>query len=107
MVFLLAIAAYLLGSIPMAYLVARWTRGVDLRKFGSGNVGASNVLAATSKRWALPVALFDLGKGILAVMLARWAGLETSLQFAVGIAAVFGHNWPVFLGFRGGRGGIC
>jgi glycerol-3-phosphate acyltransferase PlsY len=90
----------------MAYLVARWTRGVDLRKFGSGNVGASNVLAATSKRWALPVALFDLGKGILAVMLARWAGLETSLQFAVGIAAVFGHNWPVFLGFRGGRGAL-
>ncbi len=104
MVFLLAIAAYLLGSIPIAFLVAKWTRGVDLRKHGSGNVGSSNVLAVTSKRWALPVALFDTGKGLLAVLVARWAGLDILPQFAVGIAAIAGHNWPIFLGFRGGRG---
>jgi len=104
MVFLLAIAAYLLGSIPMAFLVAKWTRGIDLRKHGSGNVGSSNVLAATSKRWALPVALFDTSKGLLAVLAARWAGLDIIPQFAVGIAAIAGHNWPIFLGFRGGRG---
>jgi acyl phosphate:glycerol-3-phosphate acyltransferase len=104
MVFILAIAAYLFCSIPVAYLVARWTRGIDLRKFGSGNLGSSNVLAATSKRWALPVALFDLSKGILAVLVARWAGLDTGSQFIVGIAGIAGHDWPVFLNFRGGRG---
>ncbi len=104
MVFLLAIAAYLLGSIPVAFLVAKWTSGIDLRKHGSGNVGSSNVLAATSKRWALPVALFDTGKGLLAVLVARWAGLDVLPQFAVGMAAIAGHNWPVFLAFRGGRG---
>jgi len=104
MVFILAIAAYIVCSIPVAYLVARWTRGIDLRKFGSGNVGSSNVLAATSKRWALPVAIFDLSKGILAVLVARWAGLETTSQFVVGIIGIAGHNWPVFLNFRGGRG---
>ena len=104
MVFVLAIAAYVICSIPVAYLVAKWTRGIDLRKFGSGNVGSSNVLAATSKRWAVPVAIFDLGKGILAVLIARWAGLGTASQFVVGIAGIAGHNWPVFLNFRGGRG---
>ena len=101
---LLAIAAYLLGSIPLAYIIARWTRGVDLRKFGSGNVGSSNVLQATSKRWAIPVVLFDIGKGLLAVWLARWTGLDIAPQFLVGFAAIAGHNWPVFLGFHGGRG---
>ena len=102
----LVIAAYLIGSIPIAFIVARWTRGVDLRKFGSGNVGSSNVLKATSKRWAVPVALFDFGKGILAISVARWAGLETGMQMAVGIAAIVGQIWPVFLGFRGGRGNL-
>ncbi|APV45497.1 glycerol-3-phosphate acyltransferase PlsY [Dehalogenimonas formicexedens] len=104
MVFALALAAYLVSSIPVAYLVARWTRGIDLRKFGSGNVGSSNVLAATSKRWVLPVAVFDLSKGILAVLAARWAGLDTGLQFIVGLAGIAGHNWPIYLNFRGGRG---
>jgi glycerol-3-phosphate acyltransferase PlsY len=104
MIVLLAFIAYLLGSIPMAYLVAKWTRGIDLRKHGSGNVGSSNVLAVASKRWALPVALFDTGKGLLAVLLTRWAGLDIIPQFAIGMAAVAGHNWPVFLNFRGGRG---
>ncbi|KTB47633.1 glycerol-3-phosphate acyltransferase [Dehalogenimonas alkenigignens] len=104
MFILLLIGAYLVGSIPLAYLVAKWARGVDLRKHGSGNVGSSNVLAATSKRWTIPVLIFDLGKGILAVLIARWSGLDIPYQFAVGLAAVAGHNWPVFLGFRGGRG---
>ncbi|XUX00366.1 MAG: glycerol-3-phosphate acyltransferase [Dehalogenimonas sp.] len=104
MVLILAVVAYLICSIPVAYLVAKWTRGIDLRKYGSGNVGSSNVLAATSKRWALPVAFFDLGKGILAVLAARWAGLDTGLQFVVGIAGIAGHNWPIYLNFRGGRG---
>ena len=97
-------AAYLLGSIPVAYLVAKWTRGIDLRKHGSGNVGSSNVLAVTSKRWAFPVMVFDTGKGLLAVLAARAFGLGIEAQLVVGLAAVAGHNWPIFLGFRGGRG---
>ncbi|AKG52755.1 acyl-phosphate:glycerol-3-phosphate O-acyltransferase PlsY [Dehalogenimonas sp. WBC-2] len=106
MTLLLVIAAYLIGSIPIAYIIARWTRGVDLRKFGSGNVGSSNALKATSKRWALPVVLFDFAKGLLAVWVARWAGLETGMQMVVGIAAITGQIWPLFLGFRGGRGNL-
>jgi len=104
MIFLIAIIFYLIGSIPVAFLMAKWSRGIDLRKYGSGNVGSSNVLAATSKRWTLPVLVWDLGKGILAVLAARWSGLEIPWQFLVGLSAVAGHNWPVFLGFRGGRG---
>ncbi len=59
----LAIGAYLLGSVPSAYLVARWRRGIDIRQHGSGNVGAANVMASVSKWWSIPVTLFDSGKG--------------------------------------------
>ena len=58
---LLILGAYLLGSVPAAYLVAKWSRGIDIRQYGSGNVGAANVLAIVSKRWAIPVTIFDLG----------------------------------------------
>ncbi len=101
---LLALGSYLLGSIPSAYLVARWRRGIDIRQYGSGNVGASNVLAAVSKWWSVPVIIFDIGKGALAVWVAQMMGLGPAQQVTVGILAVIGHNWPVFLRFRGGRG---
>ena len=100
----LIVGAYLLGSIPTAYLVAKWSRGIDLRQYGSGNVGATNLLLATSKRLGIPVILFDLAKGALMVWVAQIVGLETYLQLIVGLAAVIGHNWPVFLRFSGGRG---
>lgn len=104
---LLLVGAYLLGSVPAAYLVARWSRGLDIRRVGTGNVGSANVLASTaSKRLALLVLLFDGGKGALAVWLAQLAHLEPGMQVAVGIAAIAGHDWPVFLGFRGGKGVI-
>ena len=60
---LLMLGAYLFGSVPAAYLVAKLTRGIDIRKYGSGNVGASNVSAVVSKPWAVPVIIFDIGKG--------------------------------------------
>ena len=101
---LLVIGAYLLGSVPAAYLVAKWTRGIDIRKYGSGNVGASNVLAVASKRWSIPVIIFDLGKGMLAIYVARLIGLEVYQQVMIGIAAIVGHNWSIFLRFSGGRG---
>ena len=101
---LLIIAAYLLGSVPTAYLIARWTRGIDIRRYGSGNVGASNVSAVVSRRWTVPVTIFDLGKGMLIVFTARLLGMELYQQIIVGLAAISGHNWPVFLRFNGGRG---
>ncbi len=101
---LLVPGAYLLGSVPSAYLVAKWSRGIDIRQYGSGNVGASNVLAIVSKRWSIPVTVFDIGKGALIVWIAQLLGLGAAQQVTVGIATVIGHNWPIFLRFQGGRG---
>lgn len=101
---LLALAAYLLGSVPTAYLIAQWRRGIDIRRYGTGNVGASNVLAVVSKWWSIPVTVFDISKGALTVGVAQLMGLEAAQQVTVGILAVIGHNWPIFLGFQGGRG---
>ena len=101
---LLIIGAYLLGAVPAAYLVARWRRGIDIRKYGSGNVGASNILRTVSKRWSIPVALFDIGKGVLMVWIAQLIGLGAAEQITVGIVTIIGHNWPVSLHFKGGRG---
>ncbi|MFC2072385.1 glycerol-3-phosphate acyltransferase [Chloroflexota bacterium] len=100
----LALSAYLLGSVPTAYLIARWRRGIDIRQYGSGNVGASNVLASVSKRWTIPVAVFDIGKGALTVWIAQLLGFGAAEQITVGIITVIGHNWPIFLRFQGGRG---
>lgn len=102
--FLFIVAAYLLGSVPMAYLVTKWSRGIDLRRYGSGNVGATNVLRQASKKLGILVILFDLGKGALMIWLARISGLAIHQQIIVGVATMIGHIWPVFLGFNGGRG---
>ncbi len=101
---LLLLGSYLLGSIPAAYIAARMSRGVDIRKYGSGNVGGSNLLKIASKRAAIPAFVFDVAKGWLPVILAKLVGLSLTLQIAVGLAAITGHNWPVFLRFNGGRG---
>jgi len=101
---LLVLGAYLLGSVPSAYLVAKWSRGIDIRQYGSGNVGAANVLAFTSKWGAVLVIVFDLGKGMLPVYIAQLIDLPVYQQVIIGLAAITGHNWPVFLRFGGGRG---
>jgi glycerol-3-phosphate acyltransferase PlsY len=101
---LLLIGAYLLGSVPLAYLIGKWARGIDLRQYGSGNVGMTNLMATTSIWLGIPVLFFDLGKGVLAVYAARWLGFPLYLQGIVGLAAIIGHNWPVFLNFNAGRG---
>jgi glycerol-3-phosphate acyltransferase PlsY len=101
---LLLLGAYLLGSVPMAYLVARWSRGIDIRQYGSGNVGASNVLATGSRWQSIGVVIFDLGKGVLPVYIAQIIDLQVYQQVTIGLAAIAGHNWPVFLRFNGGRG---
>ncbi len=101
---LLIIGSYLLGSIPAAYLAIKWSRGTDIRKQGTGNVGAANVLSTGPKWLAVPVALFDIGKGAFCVWVAQLLDLGAAQQVTAGIFVVIGHNWPVFLHFRGGRG---
>ncbi len=102
----LILGAYLLGSVPAAYLAAKWSRGIDIRQYGSGSVGASNVVAVASKGWSIPVIVFDLGKGMAMVWVAQLLGLGIAQQVVVGLAAIIGHNWPVFLRFSGGRGAL-
>ncbi len=101
---LIVVGAYLLGSVPSAYLAAKFSRRIDLRQFGTGNIGASNVLRATSKWTTIPVIIFDIGKGMLPVFLAQRLGMGTFQQVASGVAVIIGHNWSVFLRFNGGRG---
>lgn len=100
----LIIASYLLGSVPAAYLLAKWFYGIDIRKQGTGKIGASNVLRLTSIWLAIPVAIFDIGKGALMVWAAQLLGLGAVEQITVGVITIIGHNWPIFLGFKGGRG---
>jgi glycerol-3-phosphate acyltransferase PlsY len=101
---LLLLGAYLLGAVPAAYLAARWSRGIDIRQYGSGNVGATNLLGLTSKWIAIVAIIFDVGKGMVTVWAAQLIGLGIAQQVAVGLATIIGHNWPVFLRFSGGRG---
>ncbi len=96
---------YLVGSVPTAYLVGRWKKGIDIRQYGSGNVGASNVARHVGKADYVAVALFDVFlKGAGAVLVARWLGLDLGYQGLAALAAVAGHNWSLYLRFTGGRG---
>jgi glycerol-3-phosphate acyltransferase PlsY len=95
--------AYLVGSIPFAYLLSR-RRGVDLRQVGSGNVGASNVLRTSGVRAAVFALLLDALKGVLAVMVAQRVSGGAATPMAAGLASVVGHIYPVWLRFRGGKG---
>ena len=100
---LLIAIGYLLGAIPSGYLAARWLKGIDLRDCGSGSTGATNVLRNVGKVPALVVFLIDVGKGALAVLLTKAFGLNDWLQVLAGLAALAGHIWPIWLGFKGGK----
>lgn len=98
------IGAYLLGSIPTSFLAGR-VAGIDLRQHGSRNLGATNVWRVLGPRYAVPVGLIDVAKGtVAAVVLGSLAGTAQWLPFASGSAAILGHVFPVFLGFKGGKG---
>ena len=103
MLLLTAALAYLLGAIPFGVLVTRAMGLGDLRAIGSGNIGATNVLRTGNKQAALATLLLDGGKGAVAVLLARWLVGEDAAQVA-GLAAFLGHLYPVWLGFKGGKG---
>jgi len=97
------VAAYLLGSIPFGLLVSRFMGLGDVRKIGSGNIGATNVLRTGSKKAALLTLLLDGGKGAAAVLLARHFYGDTAAQVA-GFGVFLGHIFPLYLGFKGGKG---
>jgi acyl phosphate:glycerol-3-phosphate acyltransferase len=101
---LIFLGAYLLGSIPMAYLVVKLVYKADIRKYGSGQVGGSNVYRSFSKKLGILVGIYDLAKGALIVWIASLLGLGIASQVLAGIGVVIGHNWPVFLHFNAGRG---
>lgn len=100
----IVIAAYLLGSISFAVLVVRAKTGRDIRSEGSGNAGATNVLRSYGKKLALLVAFADVAKGAAAVFLMRLVTADPRWAAAAGFAAILGHVFPVFYGFRGGKG---
>lgn len=103
-----AILGYVLGAIPFGLLIGRWTRGIDLRAYGSHKTGATNALRTLGARAAASVFVLDVAKGVAAVILARllFGGDDLSEWAAAlaGVAAIVGHNWSVFIGFSGGRG---
>lgn len=101
---LMLLVAYLLGSIPFAYLAVLVVGKGDIRKVGSGNVGATNTLRAAGWKVALPVALLDIGKGVAAVFLMRAITANPAWVVGAGLAAIVGHCFPVWLRFVGGKG---
>ncbi len=101
---LVVVLGYLVGSVPFAWLLARRASGIDIRLVGSGNVGAANAYRASGAAVAALVVAFDLAKGACAVLVARSTGQGSGVQAAAGVAAVLGHVFPIWLGFRGGKG---
>jgi glycerol-3-phosphate acyltransferase PlsY len=99
------ILAYLIGSFPSAYIVGKMSKDLDIRQVGSRNMGAMNTFYKVGFGWGLLVLLLDIGKGALAVGVAIWLGTHLYVQMGAGVAAVVGHNLPVFLHFKGGKGG--
>jgi glycerol-3-phosphate acyltransferase PlsY len=106
--FLGIILGYLIGSVPFSFIIAKLLKGVDLRKEGTRNVGASNVAMLVGKKAGFIALILDISKGVFSVILAQrifclslfWASLS-------GFSAILGHNWPIFLNFKGGRGVAC
>jgi len=101
--------AYLIGAVPFGLLIAQRVSGIDLRQFGSGNIGTSNAVRAMGRRWGFVVFLLDFLKGLLPVLACRWLvgeheGTLHLLQVLTGTSAVVGHCYPIYLSFRGGKG---
>ena len=101
---LVGVFAYLLGSIPWGYVVVRVTKGLDVRQYGSGKTGGTNVLRVAGLPAMLLVATLDIGKGLAAVLTARFLLGAPAAEAVAAVCVIAGHNWPLFLGFRGGSG---
>ncbi len=99
------VCAYVIGSIPSAYIMGRLRKGVDIRQIGSRSMGAMNVFYQIGFAEGFTVLAVDIGKGVAAVALARWLGVPLYVQLLAAAVVVIGHAYTVFLKFRGGRGG--
>ncbi len=104
MPWLIVILGYLIGSIPTAYIAGRLLKGRDIRQMGDRNMGAANAFQQLGRKTGVAVGILDAGKGALAILIAQAAAQPQVVILITGLAAVVGHNWPVFLGFKGGRG---
>lgn len=100
----IVLAAYCIGSVPFAWLLVRRRGVIDLRRVGSGNVGAANVLRASGVSAGVLVAVLDIAKGAAAVLIAQRVSAGAALPAVAGLAAIVGHIYPVWLHFRGGKG---
>jgi glycerol-3-phosphate acyltransferase PlsY len=99
------IGAYLLGSIPTAYIIGKFRKGTDIRNVGSKNMGAMNVIYNVGFWWGALVLAIDIGKGVIAMFVAKVLNIPELAYYATGVVVILGHNFPVFLKFRGGKGG--
>ncbi|MFA5337394.1 MAG: glycerol-3-phosphate 1-O-acyltransferase PlsY [Candidatus Omnitrophota bacterium] len=99
------IFTYLIGSIPFGLVITYFVKGIDIRKSGSGNIGATNVVRVVGKKWGILVFVLDFLKGLFPLLLARFILNPTNpIYIASAILSVSGHNWPIFLKFKGGKG---
>ncbi len=98
---------YLIGSVPFSYIIPKLLRGIDIREFGSGNIGGSNVIRTLGLIPGIAASILDILKAIMAIVIAKTMGLNTWAISLSGIGAVIGHNWSLYLKFTGGRGIAC
>lgn len=102
---LIIISCYLLGSIPFGYIVSKLFKKVDIRELGSGNIGASNAFRILGPSLASLILIGDIGKGILSIYLVRYFNIDNLLILTIaGLVVICGHDWSLFLGFKGGKG---
>ncbi|MEG0310895.1 MAG: glycerol-3-phosphate 1-O-acyltransferase PlsY [Eubacterium sp.] len=101
---ILVVVAYFIGNLDFAYIMVKAVKGEDVRNYGSGNAGTTNVLRTMGLKYAAPVFLLDALKGSFVIVAARMMGFSEAWVVAGGLAVIIGHNWPVCLGFRGGKG---
>ncbi len=102
---LIIISCYLLGSIPFGYIVGKLFKKVDIRELGSGNIGATNVFRILGPSLASLVLIGDIGKGIFSIYLVQYLNIDNLLILTIaGLAVICGHDWSLFLGFKGGKG---
>ncbi|OBZ17806.1 MULTISPECIES: glycerol-3-phosphate 1-O-acyltransferase PlsY [Bacillales] len=96
--------SYLLGSVSFSIVIAKWVKGIDIRQHGSGNAGATNTLRVLGKGPGILVFVLDIAKGVAAVWIGRVLGENDWIPVICGLAAIIGHNWPIWFRFKGGKG---
>ena len=110
MVLLAILVSYLIGSVPFAYVIGRLVKGIDIRRYGSGNVGATNIFRVVGPGWGIIVFILDLFKGLLCVTFLANSVIPfvslspIVLRVLIALASICGHNWTIFLRFKGGKG---